>query len=155
MGSKFRLLIIDDREEDIRSLKRLFGKQYKILVANSIEEGSHILINSEEIHVAIIDMCFPEGMGGDKGGLKILETISRENLHTISIIFTAYPEPRNRHESLNLGATYYLQKEEIMKNTKIIDTVFIRWSPIFFLEKYSTSFPNGENTLEKGRAILW
>jgi two-component system response regulator HupR/HoxA len=87
MAEKKTVLFVDDDEILLRSIKRGFlDEPYTQLFANSGEEALEIL-QKEEIHVIITDMCMP-GMDG----VELLKTIGEKYPHIVKIILSGYTD---------------------------------------------------------------
>ena len=64
MGKKHRLLIIDDNQEIVKSLKTIFEQKYDILTAYNGFDGLKALENHENsIDLVISDLMMPELSG--------------------------------------------------------------------------------------------
>jgi DNA-binding NtrC family response regulator len=81
------VLFVDDDEIVLQSLKRgLLDESYNKLFAKNPQEALE-LIQQEEIHVIVADMCMPE-----MTGLELLRTGRKERPELIGIILTGYEQ---------------------------------------------------------------
>jgi response regulator RpfG family c-di-GMP phosphodiesterase len=95
------LLLVDDEENVIRSLRRLFrSEQFTLLSANSGEEGLAIL---EQQHVSVIlsDQRMPGMMGSD-----FLKIVKERFPDTIRIVMSGYTELESITSAINDGAIF-------------------------------------------------
>lgn len=95
------LLLVDDEENILASLKRLFRPQgYKIILANSGQEGLDRL-KEAPVDVIISDQRMPNMTGVEF--LRQAKTIRPE---TIRIVLSGYTELQSITEAINEGAIY-------------------------------------------------
>lgn len=95
------LLLVDDEENVIRSLRRLFRSEpFTLLSANSGQEGLAIL---EQQHVSVIlsDQRMPGMMGSD-----FLKIVKERFPDTIRIVMSGYTELESITSAINDGAIY-------------------------------------------------
>lgn len=100
------LLFVDDEQNILSSLKRLFRSSgYRILTASSAKEGLEILEN-EAIDLIVSDMRMPE-MSGDE----FLEQVAVKWPNTIRILLTGYSDISATIAAINNGGIYkYISK---------------------------------------------
>ncbi|MGE0085647.1 MAG: response regulator [Desulfococcaceae bacterium] len=99
------LLVIDDEQEILKSLKRQFRKKYNVYLANSAEEGSRILCG-EPIQVIISDQRMP-GITGTE----FFRKIKTEHPDAIRLILTAYADIEAVIAAINDGNVFrYIHK---------------------------------------------
>ena len=72
---KYAILYVDDDHENLRAFRRLFRKEYQILLAESGEEGLELLQSQSPIPIIITDQRMPE-----MTGIEFLEK-TRHQLH--------------------------------------------------------------------------
>ena len=116
MNSK-RVLIVDDDEAIIKSLKNLLESEgYMVETAST---GVEALEKTEEnvYDLALLDIRLP-----DIQGTELLAEMHEETPRMMKIMFTGHASLDNAIESLNLGADAYLTKparpEELIKVVK-------------------------------------
>jgi len=84
---KRTVLFVDDDEIVLQSLERgLLDESYNKLFAKSGQEALEI-IQQEEVHVIVVDMCMPE-----MTGLKLLRDVRKECPCVIGMVLTGYEE---------------------------------------------------------------
>ena len=95
------ILLVDDEENILRSLKReLVDGNYRLVTVNSAERGLEILA-SQEISVIISDQRMPGISGAD------FLTMAREKYpDTVRILLTAYSDMRDTIDAINKGGIY-------------------------------------------------
>ena len=101
-----RLLFVDDEENILKSLNRLFiDEGYEIVTSTSGEEALERL-NGEEISLVISDQRMP-GMQG----VELLSRIKEISPDTICILLTGYTDIKAAVRAINSGAVYkYVEK---------------------------------------------
>ena len=100
-----RLLIIDDEEEMLNSLRRLFRKEYEVFIAKSADEGYKIMLENE-IHVILSDQRMP-GLSGSE----FFDKIKRIFPDSVRLILTGYADLDAVIEAVNRGNIFrYITK---------------------------------------------
>ncbi len=101
MQEEIKILVVDDEQNVLNSLKRLFlDDDYTIFTADSAEDGLKILLK-EHIHIVISDYRMP-GMNGVEF-LKKVRTISPE---TVRIVLSGYADTASIVSAINEGQIY-------------------------------------------------
>ncbi len=115
------ILIVDDDQFILLSLKRLFEKEFNTVITCQNPEKIPELLKNKTIHVALLDMNFTKGdTSGDDGiyWLKALKTID-PLINVISI--TAYGEIEKAVRAVRAGALDFVVKP--WQNEKLLTTV--------------------------------
>jgi response regulator RpfG family c-di-GMP phosphodiesterase len=101
-----KILFVDDEENVLRSLRRLFiDEGYEIFTVTSAREGLEVL-RDNEIAVIISDQRMPQ-MSGEE----FLESAKRIRPDSVRIILTGYADAATAIDAINKGAAYrYLTK---------------------------------------------
>jgi CheY-like chemotaxis protein len=87
VAKKRTVLFVDDDEMVLRSLERgLLDTSYNKLFTTSCKEAIEIL-QREEVHVIVTDMCMPE-----MTGLELLRTIRKEYPNIIGMVLSGYEQ---------------------------------------------------------------
>jgi DNA-binding NtrC family response regulator len=95
------LLIVDDEENVLRSIRRLFhGDGYTILTAQDGFTALEVL-DRHEVDVVICDMRMP-GMDG----IELLSTLRRRHPSVVRIMLTGYVSMDVMEEAVNAGGVY-------------------------------------------------
>ncbi|MCW8883959.1 MAG: response regulator [Motiliproteus sp.] len=95
------LLLVDDEENILRSLRRLFRREgYKIYTANGGAEGLKVL-SENPIGVIVSDQRMPEMTGSE-----FLHQVKELYPDTVRIILSGYTDLESVTESINIGAVY-------------------------------------------------
>jgi two-component system cell cycle sensor histidine kinase/response regulator CckA len=102
-----RVLFVDDEENILRSIKRLFLEEsYEILTANSGEEALKLLKDHQNIGLIVSDQRMPGMQGVDL--LKLASDISPD---TLRIMLTGYTDINAAIEAINKGGAFqYITK---------------------------------------------
>lgn len=109
LNSKSRLLIIDDNEAFLRSIKRALQSDYGISTAKSKTEALQNI--SPQPDALLLDMRLEEGDSTNFEGLDLLEKIKQEFPQLPVIMFTAYGDINTAVESMKLGASDFVSKK--------------------------------------------
>jgi len=100
------ILYIDDDQENLRTFKRLFRKQYNVLLAESGEEGLQLLHTHSPIPLIITDQRMPE-----MTGIEFLEKTIEISPDSIRIIITGFTDVQALIDAINTGRVYrYITK---------------------------------------------
>lgn len=98
------LLICDDEEGPRQSLRIVFKKDYRVLVASSGDEAI-ALAQTEPIDVAVLDILM-QGMSG----VDVLRELKKRDPAIEVVMLTAYETLETARQALRLGACDYLNK---------------------------------------------
>lgn len=103
---KFKVLLVDDEENVLKSLKRLFmDEDFEIIIATSGREGLEIIRNNE-IAVILSDQKMPE-----MNGAEFLEKSREISPDSVRLILTGYADINAAIAAINKGgASRYLSK---------------------------------------------
>ena len=103
---KHTVLYVDDDKENLRTFRRLFRKQYHVLLAESGEEGLQLLQTHSPIPIIITDQRMPE-----MTGIEFLEHSIRISPDSIRIIITGFTDVQALIDAINTGRVYrYITK---------------------------------------------
>jgi signal transduction histidine kinase len=94
------LLIVDDERDVLDSLRHLFHRSYRVLLAESGEEALAILAR-EDVHVILSDQRMP-GMTGDA----VLAEARKNHPDAIRMLFTGYADLEAVIRAVNEGNIY-------------------------------------------------
>jgi response regulator RpfG family c-di-GMP phosphodiesterase len=113
-----RLLFVDDEENILRSLKRLFmDEEYELFTATSGREALAILEKQEDIAVIVSDQRMPE-----MEGVEFLEKSRQVSPLSIRILLTGYADVNAAIDAINrAGLHRYLNKP--WRDDELIQTV--------------------------------
>jgi len=99
--SNLRILIVDDEENVLNALKRLFRKEpYDILTAISGEEGLKIL-DDHQVDLIISDLKMPE-----MNGIEFLKRAKEKNSVPLRIMLTGHADLKSIIEAIDHGEIY-------------------------------------------------
>jgi DNA-binding NtrC family response regulator len=100
-----RILIVDDDPYFLRVLSRILtGENFQVKTAEGAVEAAQLL-QQNAFDLVISDLRLPDG-----DGLSILQEIRKSGSEMPVVILTAYGEVDSYLESMNAGATEYLNK---------------------------------------------
>jgi DNA-binding response OmpR family regulator len=107
VGSKPRLLVVDDNLQSLKLLRFLLTDQgYDVIVASEADTAHRLLEDTTNpIHLVLLDVMMPNVDGFD-----FCNQVRRDG-ETVPIIFlSARSEPADRAEGLKIGADDYIVK---------------------------------------------
>ena len=104
---KGNILFVDDEENILRSLQRLFmDEEVEVFTASSGAQGLEILARETEVGVIVSDQRMPEMTGVD-----FLEKSKAISPQSIRILLTGYADVNAAIDAINRGGTFrYLNK---------------------------------------------
>ncbi|MDH3602197.1 MAG: response regulator [Candidatus Tectomicrobia bacterium] len=103
--SKYSILVVDDEEEILQSLRGLLRLEYEVHTAQNAAEGLEIF-RRRQIHVVMSDQRMPEMTGA-----QLLSKVQEERPETMRILFTGYADIEAVVEAVNEGRIFrYIAK---------------------------------------------
>lgn len=127
MDHKYKVLIVDDEEEIVHSLKdHLELEGYSVDTALSAEEA-FIMIKKDKYHIVLTDIVLPE-----MDGIELLRKIKEYDALTQVIMMTGYSTMDKTLSSLEFGANDYILKpfksvEDVIKIIECSIQKMERW----------------------------
>ena len=101
----YKLLFVDDEPANLRTLDRLFSRDYECLTANSGAEAIRLL-EQHDIAILVTDQRMPE-----MTGLELLRHAARSRPHMVRMLLTGYTDVEVLEEAINSGLVYmYITK---------------------------------------------
>lgn len=101
MAKKINILALDDEENILNSLKRLFlNEPYGIAVTTDPDEAANI-IHKERIKVVLSDHRMPK-----MTGVQFLGKVKEKDPDIMRILFTGYADFSSAEEAINVGEVY-------------------------------------------------
>ncbi len=105
-SAKPKLLIVDDEEDNLDLLQRIFHKEYRVLRANNGFEALSILGRESDIGVIVSDQRMPM-----MSGTELLSQVAAKYPDTLRIILTAHTDVRDLVEAINQSKVFkYITK---------------------------------------------
>jgi len=148
------ILCVDDEENVLKSLKRLFlDSEFEILLAKSGEEGLEILRKTEPVQIVISDYRMPK-----MNGVDFLKEVYKHWPDTIRIVLSGYADTVAIIEAINIGHIYkFIPKPWNDAELKVaisnaLDRYFIKQKNIQLtkeLEAKNREFQEINNNLER------
>ncbi|MBL0745503.1 sensor histidine kinase [Chryseolinea lacunae] len=123
---KFKILLVDDREENLLALESiLLNDDYALVKASSGKEALSVLLNDVDFHLILLDVLMPV-----MNGFETAELIyHRDRLINIPIIFlTALDIEGNIYKGYQAGAIDYISKPIIPELLKAKVKAFVELS---------------------------
>ncbi|MGA2141335.1 MAG: sigma-54 dependent transcriptional regulator [Brevinematales bacterium] len=110
-----KLLIVDDNEDVISSLKGVFG-EYEIIGADCIKNAKKILaLDSDSIDIAVIDMKL-----GDEDGIDLLSDIKQRYPFIECVMISGYSSVEKAVQSIKMGAFDFVEKPISYQKMKVV-----------------------------------
>lgn len=124
--SQFKVLLVDDRDENLFALETILkDENYQLIKAHSGKEALAFLLKDLDFHLIIMDVLMP-GMNGFETAALIY---NREKLKNIPIIFlTAMDIEGNIYKGYQAGAIDYISKPIIPELLKVKVRAFVELS---------------------------
>jgi DNA-binding NtrC family response regulator len=119
--AKGTILIVDDDEFVILSIKLLLEPHFESVLTSNNPERIPSLINRSEIDVVLLDMNFRQGDTTGNQGMFWLKNILGASPETQVILMTAFADISVAVEAIRLGALDFIVKP--WENEKLIATV--------------------------------
>ena len=118
-----RILVVDDVEEYLVSLKNALKSDFEVITASTLEEAKRN--TGASIDIALVDIKLSEDDPANKDGLLYLEWVKMNFPEIPVITMSAYREFDIAVDSLNLGASYFLRKPITITELKALLKMFM------------------------------
>lgn len=116
-----RILIVDDQEEIIFSLKMILKKHYETIFATNNPKKIIPLLSENQIDVVLLDMNYRIGFEDGREGIHWLKEIKQISPQTLVVLMTAFGKIETAVEGLKTGAFDYILKP--WDNEKLLATI--------------------------------
>ncbi len=136
-----RILIIDDNEDILLAAKFILKKHFKKIITLNSPEDLNMILESEKIDVALLDMNYTTGATSGKEGFDVLRRIKEKSERTRVIMMTAYGDIDLAIRAIKEGAFDFMVKP--WDNAKLVSTVLSAFKK-GFTEKDSTILKSNE-----------
>lgn len=129
MNEQVRILFVDDEENVLKALKRLFmDEDYEILTANTGPAGLAILEKAPEVQVIISDYRMPE-----MNGVEFLQQVHKRWPETVRIVLSGFADTASVVSAINEGQIYkFIPKPW---NDDDLKVTIAKAVELYFLEK--------------------
>ena len=104
-NQKHCLLIVDDEPNVCDSVHDLLRREFRVLKANSAEEG-YRLMQDEEIHIIMSDQRMPQ-----ISGVELLAKVKSKYPHAVRMLFTGYADLDSVIAAINQGHIFGFLKK--------------------------------------------
>ena len=101
------LLIVDDEPDVCDSVHDLLRREFRVLKANSAEEGYRIM-QEEEVHIVMSDQRMPQITG-----VELLTKLKARHPHAIRMLFTGFADLESIIAAINQGHIYPVHEEAL------------------------------------------
>ena len=96
-----RILVLDDEENILRSIKRVFLREPFEIYTKTDPQEALALLKEKSIKVVISDQRMPK-----MSGVEFLKTVKEQNPDTIRILFTGYSDVQAVEDAINVGEVF-------------------------------------------------
>ena len=103
--TKHCLLIVDDEPNVCDSVHDLLRREFRVLKANSAEEG-YQLMQEEEVHIVMSDQRMPQ-----ISGVELLTKVKSRYPHAIRMLFTGFADVESIIAAINQGHVFQFLKK--------------------------------------------
>lgn len=114
-----KILIVDDSHEIRKQLKWGLGKEYRVLLAESVDEAIKLFVQHSP-EVVTLDLGLPPDIDGATEGLRCLQVILQKNPQTKVIVLSGNEDHANALTAVDMGAYDYYHKPIKLDELKII-----------------------------------
>ena len=121
MSQKAKLLIVDDEEDILLSLKVLLEPHFEKVQTESNPYQIPRHLRKEGYNLVLLDMNFKKGETSGEEGLKWLEKILELHPETSVVMFTAYADVKTAVNAVKIGAVDFIEKP--WRNEKLLTTL--------------------------------
>jgi response regulator RpfG family c-di-GMP phosphodiesterase len=104
-NSRHCLLIVDDEPHVCDSVHDLLRREFRVLKANSAQDGCRIM-QEEEVHIVMSDQRMPQVTG-----VELLTKLKVRYPHAIRMLFTGYADLESIIAAINQGHIYQFLKK--------------------------------------------
>src|SRR6266511_2125773 len=102
---KYKIMIVDDELVNLRTLERLFRRDYQVLTAQSGAEAL-TLLQQHDVALLVSDQRMPE-----MTGIELMKNAVKLRPHMVKLLLTGYTDVGALIEAINSGLVYrYLTK---------------------------------------------
>ncbi len=126
-----KIVIVDDDENILKSLKRFFLTKEGIeIITESNPQEAVNLVKNDKIHIMLVDIQMPQ-----MSGLDVLKMVKEEDPLVQVIIMTAYSSIERVIRAFELGANDFILKpfeslDYVWKIVEISIEKIVRWKKI-------------------------
>ena len=99
------LLIVDDEPDVCDSVHDLLRREFRVLKANSAQEGYRIMLE-EEVHIVMSDQRMPQITG-----VELLTKVKARHPQAIRMLFTGFADLESIIAAINQGHIYQVMKK--------------------------------------------
>ena len=99
------LLIVDDEPDVCDSVADLLRREFRVLKANSADEGYRIMLE-EEVHIVMSDQRMPQ-----ISGVELLTKVKARHPHAIRMLFTGFADLDSIIAAINQGHIFQFMKK--------------------------------------------
>jgi response regulator RpfG family c-di-GMP phosphodiesterase len=151
MGTKTKILYVDDEENNLVSFKACFRIKYEIYIAISAHVALEILDKNPDIQVVITDQRMPEITG-----VEFLKLLIEKYPNPIRIMLTGFANFADTVDAVNMGKIFnYLNKpweEKTLDET--IQKAIAKFTEEDFIRKRAEQTEKAERSADQMEFIL-
>jgi response regulator RpfG family c-di-GMP phosphodiesterase len=151
MGTKTKILYVDDEENNLVSFKACFRIKYNVYIAISANVALEILDKNPDIQVVITDQRMPEITG-----VEFLKLLIEKYPNPIRIMLTGFANFADTVDAVNMGKIFnYLNKpweEKTLDET--IQKAIAKFTEEDFIRKRAEQTEKAERSADQMEFIL-
>lgn len=151
MGTKTKILYVDDEENNLVSFKACFRIKYDVYIAISANVALEILDKNPDIQVVITDQRMPEITG-----VEFLKLLIEKYPNPIRIMLTGFANFADTVDAVNMGKIFnYLNKpweEKTLDET--IQKAIAKFTEEDFIRKRAEQTEKAERSADQMEFIL-
>lgn len=95
------ILFIDDDVTLLKSFKRNLNHEFKVVTAETPEEGLHILEQGDSFSIIVSDMKMPR-----MNGVEVLCRAQEISPYTVRVLLTGYADQKSAIDAINIGKIF-------------------------------------------------
>lgn len=120
-----RILVVDDEEIVRRNLEKTLQREGFVVEQASDSQSACKKIEKYSVHLAIIDLRMPDlgGRFSERAGIELLEWIQTHHPETFVVILTGAGTVKTAIEAVNLGASDYLEKDQMLQPSRLKEKI--------------------------------
>jgi len=99
------LLVVDDEPNVCESVHDLLRREFRVLKANSADEGYRMMLE-EEVHIVMSDQRMPQ-----ISGVELLTKVKARHPQAIRMLFTGFADLESVIAAINQGHVYQFMKK--------------------------------------------
>ena len=122
-ADKETIMIVDDIEEYLHSLRNALGREYNIFIATSIDNAKDVM--SDMVGLLLLDIRLDENDPSNRDGILLLKWCKEKYPSKPVVMMSSYSDFDMAVDALNMGASYFLRKPVNISELKALLSNFL------------------------------